>query len=270
MGLPPPPRHAGPPLAGIGVIVTRPVRQAAGLVRTLDALGARSIVWPAIVILPPGDDGELARAHAALHTYDIAIFVSANAVEFGAPDPARWPAKLAIYAPGRGTADAITDVGLPAACVPETTFDSDGLLALPPLTRVDGRRVVIFRGEGGRAQLADTLRARGATVDTVTCYRRAAPSTDATGLARTVESGAAHVLTLTSAEGLANLLRALDPHPARRRLAALATFAAHPRIVEAARAAGLDARTTLPGNGGLVAALLEWAAGSSRAPEKAP
>jgi len=267
--VPDPPPAASPPLAGVGVIVTRPVRQAAGLVRTLDGLGGRSIVWPAIVILPPDDTTGLARAHAALHTYDLAIFVSANAVEFGAPDRARWPPALPIYAPGRGTADAITDVGLPAAALPETTFDSDGLLALPALARVAGQRIVIFRGEGGRAQLGDTLRGRGAAVDYVTCYRRAAPSTDAAGLARAIESGAAHVLTLTSAEGLANLLRALEPHPARHRLAGLATFAAHPRIVEAARAAGLDARTTLPGNGGLVTALLEWAA-TSKGPGKAP
>jgi len=261
-----PQRPAGP-LAGIGVIVTRPARQAAGLARAIDAMGARPIVWPAIVILPPDDATDLARAHAALARYDLAIFVSANAVEFGAPDPARWPPMLPIFAPGRGTADAIADVGLPAAQLPQTTFDSDGLLALPALANVRGRRIIVFRGEGGRAQLGDTLRERGASVDYVTCYRRAAPSTDAGGLAHVVEAGEAQVLTLTSAEGLANLLRALDPHPARLLLPRLATFAAHPRIVEAARAAGLDARTTPPGNGGLLTALLEWAATSSRTRE---
>jgi len=262
-----PTRPPAGPLAGVGVIVTRPARQAAGLVRTLDAMGARPIVWPAIVILPPADATALARAHAALASYDLAIFVSANAVEFGAPDAARWPASLPIFAPGQGTADAITDVGLQAARVPDTTFDSDGLLALPALTHVEGRRVVIFRGEDGRAQLGDTLRARGASVDYVTCYRRAAPSTGAEGLAGILEAGEAHVLTLTSAEGLANLLHALEPFPARRRLRELATFAAHPRIVAAACAAGLDARTTLPGNGGLLTALLEWAAASHRTRE---
>jgi uroporphyrinogen-III synthase len=262
------PAGDAPPLAGVGVIVTRPARQAAGLVKVLDALGARPIVWPAIVILPPDDGAALARVHATLDRYDLAIFVSANAVEFGAPDPARWPASLPILAPGVGTADAVADVGLPSAQVPATTFDSDGLLALPVLAHVAGKRVVVVRGEDGRAQLGDTLRSRGASVEYVTCYRRAAPSTPATGLARTIEAGDAHALTLTSAEGLANLLRALDPFPARRALSRLATFAAHPRIVEAARAAGLDARVTLPGNGGLVMALLEWARAPSDTPKK--
>ena len=52
------------PLAGIGVIVTRPARQAAGLASQLATLGAAPIVFPAIAILPPADDASLARAHA--------------------------------------------------------------------------------------------------------------------------------------------------------------------------------------------------------------
>jgi len=77
----PPPRPG--PLGGAGIVVTRPVRQAAGLVRRLAALGAAPIVWPAIVILPPADAAALAHVQRDLATYDIAVFVSANAVEFG-------------------------------------------------------------------------------------------------------------------------------------------------------------------------------------------
>jgi uroporphyrinogen-III synthase len=245
------------PLAGVGVIVTRPARQAAQLAQRLAGLGARPIVWPAIVILPPEDTAALAQAHAALADYDLAVFVSANAVEFGAPDPRRWPPSLPIYAPGMGTADAVAAVGLPAARVPESSFDSEGLLALPELQDVAGKRVVVFRGDEGRATLGDTLRARGATVDYVACYRRAAPTLSAAGLVRVIEDGSAHALTLTSAEGLANLLAAIGP-ATRPALARLRTFAPHPRIVEAARNAGLDAQATPPGDGGLLTALLEW------------
>jgi uroporphyrinogen-III synthase len=223
----------------------------------LAGLGARPIVWPAIVILPPEDTAALAQAHAALADYDLAVFVSANAVEFGAPDPRRWPPSLPIYAPGMGTADAVAAVGLPAARVPESSFDSEGLLALPELQDVAGKRVIIFRGDEGRALLADTLRARGARVDHVACYRREAPQSGAAGLRERLSAGDAHALTLTSVEGLANLLRALGPE-AQRPLAALKTFAPHPRIVAAARSAGLDAIETAPGDAGLMAALLEW------------
>ena len=87
--LSPPPRVPGP-LEGIGVIVTRPQRQAAVFAAKIGALGGVPIVWPAIVILPPADAALLAQVHAKLAMYDIAIFVSANAVEFGAP-PANRP-----------------------------------------------------------------------------------------------------------------------------------------------------------------------------------
>src|SRR4051794_26040293 len=93
------------PLHGVGVLVTRPARQAAGLVSELAVLGARPIVFPAIVILPPSDAAPLARAHAALAQYDAAIFVSANAAEYGAP--ARWPRDVVAYATGPGTAAAL-------------------------------------------------------------------------------------------------------------------------------------------------------------------
>ena len=70
--------------------------------------------------------------------------------------------------------------------------------------------------------------------------------------------GRAHVLTLTSAEGVDNLMRAVGA-AGRASLARVPAFAPHPRIVEHARAAGLDARLSGGGDAGLIAALLEWA-----------
>jgi len=252
-----PPRAARGPLAGTGVIVTRPPRQSERFAARLASLGARPIVWPAIVILPPADPAALARAHAQLDAFDFAIFVSANAAEYGAPEAARWPARVAIFAPGPGTAEALAAVGLPAARIPVASHDSEGLLALPELEEVAGKSGIIFRGDDGRALLGETLRGRGATIEYVACYRRAAPATGAEGLARVILEGGAHALTLTSAEGLHNLLAAL-PAEARARLASLPSFAQHPRIVAAARAAGLDCHPSAAGDGGLLTALLEW------------
>jgi uroporphyrinogen-III synthase len=252
-----PPRAAQGPLAGVGVIVTRPPRQSERFAQRLATLGARPIVWPAIVILPPQDTAALARAHARLHEFDLAIFVSANAVEYGAPDPKRWPEGLTILAPGTGTGEALLAVGLPGTRIPTTSNDSEGLLALPELIDVAGKRVVIFRGEDGRALLGETLRERGATVEYVACYRRAAPASGAQGLASLIEGGSANALTLTSAEGMRNLLAALPPR-ARERLARMPAFAQHPRIVADARTAGLDCHLSAPGDGGLLTALLEW------------
>jgi len=245
------------PLDGVGVIVTRPQRQAAGFATKIAALGGRPIIWPAIVILPPDDGERLARAHAMLGDYDIAIFVSANAVEYGAPRAAAWPAGIVTYAPGPGTAEALAAAGIANARIPVKSWDSEGLLDLPDLQDVSGKRIVVFRGEGGREFLGNALRMRGGTVDHVTCYRRVAPQTGAAGLIEAMRDGRAHALTLTSAEGLDNLIAALGA-AGRALLERLPTFAAHPRIAERAREHGLSAVETAGGDAGLLAGLLEW------------
>lgn len=256
-----PPARPGP-LAGAGIVVTRPVRQAAGLVRRLAALGAAPLVWPAIVILPPADAAALARVQLDLATYDIAVFVSANAVEFGVGDPAQWPATLATFAPGPGTAEALVAVGLANVHVPVDSYDSEGLLALPGLRDVRGRRVIIFRGDGGRELLGDTLRERGAHVDYVASYRRAAPQSGADGLLAALRDRRVDAVTLTSSEGLDNLLAVLGDG-GRSRLADTPVFVPHARIAEHATSRGLSAVITTPGSDtGLIAGLLEWFAGN--------
>lgn len=246
------------PLAGIGVVVTRPARQAGAFAQKLAALGATPIAWPSIVILPPDDPAPLARVHASLDRYDLAFFISANAAEYGAPPVGRWPAGLRAYAPGPGTAEALAGVGVADARIPQTSFDSDGLLALPELSDVRGKRVIVFRGSGGREQLAQTLVHRGATVESVDCYRRTAPAGDARGLVDLLREGRAHALTLTSSEGADNLMRAVGDE-GRTLLASIPAFVPHPRIAERVRALGLDARLTPGGDSGLIAGLLEWA-----------
>ncbi len=250
---------AGAPLAGLGIVVTRPARQAAGLARKLAALGASPIVFPAIVILPPADRDALDAAHAALARYDFAFFVSGNAVEYGLPAAQPWPAHVAAYAPGPGTAEALAACGVADVRVPDGTQDSEGLLARPELREVRGRRAVIFRGDGGRELLADTLRERGALVDCVACYRRAAPASGAAGLVEALRDGRAHAITVTSSEGLDNLWAVLgdDGRPLALRLP---WFAPHARIAARGRALGLTMVEAPPGDAGLVAGLLRWAA----------
>jgi uroporphyrinogen-III synthase len=249
---------AGPGrLDGVGVLVTRPARQAGAFAEKLAVLGAKPVIFPAIAILPPVDPAPLARVHATLDHYHFAVFVSASAVEFGAPDSRRWPSSLVALAPGPGTAEALAAVGIAGARIPETTFDSEGLLALPELAEPQGKRFVIFRGDGGREELADTLRARGAIVDYVACYRRAVPASGSAGLAEAFRNGRIDAVTITSSEGLDNLWALCDEWT-RERWRARVTFAPHPRIAAHARELGLVVIETAGGDAGLIAGLLEW------------
>lgn len=246
------------PLAGRGVLVTRPARQAGAFAEKLAALGADPIIYPAIVILPPDDVAALAAIHARIAAFDVAVFVSANAVEYGAPDAARWPERLIAVVPGPGTAEALASVGITRVTYPATTFDSEAMLALPELCDVQGRSVVVFRGESGRELLSSTLRQRGAHVETIACYRRAAPSTSAAGLLEALREDRVHALTFTSSEGVDNLCNVAGEE-GRRLLGRLPAFAPHARIAQRAQERGMNTTVTRGGDAGLIAGLLRWA-----------
>src|SRR2546428_7931498 len=157
------------------------------------------------------------------------IFVCGTGVECGAPYPAGWSPALRACARGQGAAEALVAVGIRNARIPATSFDTEGLLALPELHDVAGRRVLVLRGQGGRELLGDTLARRGAQVDYVSCYRRAAPQAGAQELVAALRERRAQALTLTSAEGIDNLLAAVGggrPGPLARHPSLLP----HPRL----------------------------------------
>jgi uroporphyrinogen-III synthase len=246
------------PLQGARIVITRPARQAAGLAKQIAALGGKPVMFPAIIILPPADGSALVRAQRNLAQYDYAVFVSANAVEYGVGDPASWPAHLIALAPGPGTATALAAVGIGHARIPTTTMDSEGLLALPELADVKGKRIVIYRGIGGRELLGESLSERGAQVDYVECYQRAKPRGDFSTMAAAWRAGVIGALTLTSSEGLDNLWAVFDG-ATRAGIAATPTFVPHARIAERARTLGFSrVRVTAPTDAGLLASLLEY------------
>jgi uroporphyrinogen-III synthase len=253
-------------LNNVGIVITRPLRQVSGLVQQIACLGGRPIVFPAIVILPPSDRAILERALANLHQYDVAIFVSANAVEYGVGDPARWPESVQVFAPGPGTAAALAGLGLGNVRIPSTTFDSEGLLALDDLAHVDGKRIAVFRGSGGREALVQSLRARGAHVDLVECYTRAKPAGGAGGLVEAWRENRVDAISFTSSEGMRNVWEILDAE-GREHLRATPAFVPHPRILEAARELGLSRLVvTAATDAGLIASLLEYFAARSFIP----
>ncbi len=133
------------------------------------------------------------------------------------------------------------------------------MLALPELADVRGKRIVIFRGDGGREELGEALRARGASVDFVACYRRARPESGAAGLHEAFRDGRVDAVTITSSEGLDNLW-ALADEALRAAWRGCPTFVPHPRIADHARKLGLSVIETAGSDAGLVAGLLEWAA----------
>ena len=195
-------------LHGLRVLVTRPAGQAERLCKLIDAAGGEAFCLPAIDILDPVDSYHLERVVASLANYDLAVFISVNAVTRGLDvisAHGEWPANVRIATVGVRSAEALTPYGLSAELVPGQRFSSEGLLALDELQDLRGQRVVIFRGNGGREYLHDTLVERGAEVDYVEVYRRACPVVDPQEILPYWQPGVLDIITITSNETLQNL-----------------------------------------------------------------
>lgn len=245
-------------LAGRRIVVTRPAGQNEPLAALIAAAGGTAIPFPAIAILDAEDPAPLAAAAARLDGYDLAVFVSANAVDRAlAVIRARreWPAALSAATVGPASAAALRRHGVARVVVPSTGFDSEALLAEPALQAVGGQRVVIFRGDGGRELLGDTLQVRGASVEYVTCYRRARPDADAGALIALLARGEIDAVTVSSSEGARNLFEMVG-EGGREGLRRTPLFAPHARIAAAARVLGCEQVVeTAPADEGIAAAL---------------
>ena len=246
------------------LIVTRPAREAAQWVQRLQAHGVPAVALPLIDIGPctdPAARQALAQAHARLPAYQALMFVSGNAVTcFFASNQAPaldGKAPIAIktraWAPGPGTAAALVQAGVDPAQIdgpsPDAAqFDSEALWQQVRQQIGPGSRVLIVRGRSatpdsahespmgtGRDWLAQQITAAGGEVDFVVAYQRGAPRFD--GAQQALAQAAARdgsVWLLSSSEAVAHLAQAL---PAQTWECAHA-LATHPRIAQAARAAG--------------------------------
>jgi uroporphyrinogen-III synthase len=249
------------PLAGKGIVVTRPAQQAERLAGLIRAAGGEAILYPVIEIRDVVDPQPLYDLIDRLDEFDLAVFISPNAAHqaLGAIAGRRaLPATLAIAAVGPGTARGLAGLGVANVIAPGGRGDSEALLALPQLGEPRGKRVVIFRGDGGRELLADELTARGALVEYATCYRRVRPDLDPAPLIAAWDRGGLHAVAVTSSEGLRNLCE-MAGAAGRMLLARTPLFVTHPRIGQTARELGLSnvIVTTESGDEGLVAALIE-------------
>ena len=245
-------------LAGRRVVVTRPAGQTAHMAALIRAAGGEPVLFPALEILDADDLQPVLALIERLDAFDLAVFVSANAVDKALAlvrSRRAWPAGLRVATVGRGSERALQRHGIDAVIAPRERFDSEALLDLPEMKDVAGKLVAIFRGDSGRELLGDTLAARGATVEYGECYRRARPKADPAPLLALWQRHQLDAITVTSSEGLANLLDMLG-ESGRQCLQQTPLFAPHERIAAAARALGVQTVVlTGPGDEGLVAGL---------------
>lgn len=246
------------------LIVTRPAPEANAWTQALRSKGWPAQALPLIRIAPPSlaaDQAALQHWRAHWAHADALLFVSGAAVShFFAEPVAPVPSSLRtrFWAPGPGTAGLLAArlqaLGLDAArCIDAppadaAQFDSEHLWPVVASQVGPGRRVLIVRGTSagaasasaglagtGRDWLIRQCTAAGAQVEACVAYERGAPAftgQDRASIDQAASPGS--VWLFSSSEALVPL-RALSPAPDWSAATALVT---HPRIADAARAAG--------------------------------
>jgi uroporphyrinogen-III synthase len=191
------------------ILVTRPAHQAEPLCTLIAAEGGQAIRLPVIEIVDVEDQSPLRHCRTHLNEIDIAIFISTNAVEKTLPtllESGNLPTHLQLIGVGQRTVEALTTRGLPAHC-PPPPYNSEAVLTMPQLqpATVQNKQIVIFRGEGGRELLAETLQQRGAKTTYVNVYRRHQPPVPNW----LNDQLPVDIIIITSGEGLQNLFTML-------------------------------------------------------------
>ena len=201
-------------LAGIGIAITRPVDQAKKLSALITEAGGTPILFPLIEITPLNDYSQFEAVISDIKDYDWAIFISSNAVQNGMPRLVKRgiPSSLQFAAIGPVTANELQGFGVENVLTPlsyvqdgdenKVRFDSESLLALPEMQAVNGKKIIIVRGVGGRDVLAESLRTRGAQVTFAECYQRINPQTNCNLLANLWADKKLHGIVVTSSEAM--------------------------------------------------------------------
>ena len=228
------------PLQDCTVLSLRPRRQHASLRAAAARLGARVLAISPIAITAQ-DDAQTRGALATALKADVVLFTSPNAartaITLTSPGMRRQQSWIAV---GVGTRRALVRAGIDA--IAPARMDSEGLLALPALAQVQGKRIGLITGQGGRGVLQPALEARGAQVIRVDVYARSTVSIPEHRwrlLAAVLQTPQRIGLALTSAEALHALLAQI-PASLLPGLQGMHVLAASERLAITARDAGFN------------------------------
>lgn len=190
------------------VLVTRPKHQSKTLCDLIEQNGWNAVRFPTLEISSVNNKLVQQKINS-LNQWHWLIFISVNAVKFaieannGKIDCFK---SLSIAAVGSATAKALTKTGLSVDLLPDSEFNTEGLLATDEMNNVKGKSCLIVRGVGGRETLADALAKRGAKVDYLEVYNREIPVCRGSTFCDILPQVKLDAITITSGDALTNLL----------------------------------------------------------------
>lgn len=243
-------------LSGRTVLITRPLTQGAELAEMLHQEGATPLLFPLIEIQAKPE--ALTGLASAANQVDWLIFVSPSAVEAAWPTLENLAPNVRLACIGAASARKLQRLARRPVVFPRAGHDSHSLLSEPEFQAISGQQILIVRGEGGRAELGQTLRARAARVDYAEIYQRLETAPDWTHLDPLLLQQRLDACIVTSGE-IAELLFRLAGSARVPALQCLQYCVPHPRIAERLAALGVvRIVTTRADNAAMVADLREW------------
>ncbi|WMS90728.1 uroporphyrinogen-III synthase [Pseudoalteromonas sp. HL-AS1] len=190
------------------ILITRPEGKGAALAQQLEQAGYQASLFPVLKIthLTPSST-EL----SPLLNADKIIFISQDAVSALSQLKPDINTKAQFYAVGQQTADIIYEQFGVRAAVPKQ-YDSEGLLALKSLAEVDGSNIVLVKGQGGRPELAKTLKERGAFLNNCVVYKREPTESITSNWTDHWKSQNVHGIVITSNAAVDAIFKSLTAH----------------------------------------------------------
>lgn len=287
------------------LVVTRPSGQATGLIEALGkAIGnlpidqhpGAIVSLPLLTIAPKSDPALPAVIRSALHTADLAVFVSPNAIEcamrlLGDAWQSLNAQSIPIGVVGQSSRDALNRHGVGIEALNPTPiwmpsnpekWDSEGLWGAiqDHFSSWAGRKIVLFRGDGGREWLVDQLQAVGAVVEVIPVYSRiplieTSPLWDAVFSINKPSQAAKDegidtpnaFWILTSSEAVRHLGAVIKQQDHNTYLSTATALCPHPNIAALAKEIGFA--TVLQchsGDAALVKAIVTWLEAGSKKP----
>ncbi len=254
-------------LAGKTVIVTRPLAQAQNILESLEVRLATTVHFPVISISASNNLATTSKHLRNLASYQLIIFISANAVHYAMRTAQGLDITLdhaALAAVGPATKAALESYGCQVSIAPASGFNSEALLNDPVLQDIAQQNILIVRGEGGREYLRQTLESRDAKVDYAEVYQRQMPTTRNPVELNQLSSSDTAIL-LYSAESAQNLWSLCSPNE-QQWLTTVTFIVGSARISEAVTTLGFAKDSIIaenPSDEAMLSALNHWATTAS-------
>lgn len=199
-----------PSLQGLRVLNTRPQKQAYDLSQQIRKDGGTALELPTLEIQPTN---YWLTQLPDLEKVQQAIFISANAVEHCFTQlkhqQLQWPSTIKVIAIGQSSAAMLQQFNVSVAAIPMAP-DSEHLLQLTSLKQAEKQTIVLFKGEGGRPLIEETLIARGANLITMNVYERVMPKINHQFVKSIWRDDLVDIILLTSEQSMQHLFKLFE------------------------------------------------------------